>query len=281
MPVRLGVHAERLAGVRALRSPKGRRAQGRFAFEGVTLLEEALASRFPVEEIYCTASAYDATPRIRELESSGVAVCIVDERSAAHISDVRTPSGVVAVAAMRLLPVAEVLGGATLVLVLADVNDPANAGTLLRSADAFGCNGVVFGSLGVDPYNPKVVRGSMGAIFRLCIASADPPALSAAADYAGLRLVGLAADGACLEGEQLKRPVGIVVGNERHGLGRWASLCERALAIPMQGRSESLSAAVAGSIVLYEATHTCSHQGSALRACQESGPEPKSQDYRC
>lgn len=268
MAVRLGVHADRLAGVRALRSPKGRRAQGRFAFEGLTLLEEAVASRFPVEEIYCTETAYDATPAIGELETRGIAVFIVDERSAAHISDVRTPSGVVAVAPLRLRPVEELLGGATLILVLADVSDPANAGTLLRSADAFGCDGVAFGSLGVDPYNPKVVRSSMGAIFRQPISVADPPAVSAAAASAGLSVVGLAADGACLEGKQLERPVGIVVGNERHGLGRWMPLCKRVLAIPMQGRSESLSAAVAGSIALYEAGLAFVHQGSALRPCQ-------------
>jgi len=279
--VRLGVHADRLAGVRALQSPKGRRAQGRFAFEGLTMLEEALASRFPVEEIYCTETMYDATPRLGELESRGITVFLVDERSAPHISDVRTPSGVVAVAPLRLRPVEELLAGAALILVLADVSDPGNAGTLLRSADAFGCDGVAFGSLGVDPYNPKVVRGSMGAIFRQPISVADPPALSAAAATAGVNLVGLAAHGACLESRQLERPVAIVVGNERHGLGRWATLCERVLAIPMQGPSESLSAAVAGSIALYEAGRAFVHQGSALRSCQESGADPKSQDYRC
>jgi TrmH family RNA methyltransferase len=279
--IRLGVHADRLAGVRALRSPKGRRAHGRFAFEGLTLLEEALASRFPIDEIYCTAFAYDATPRIRDLESHGVAVFIVDERSAGQISDVQTPSGVVAVAAMRLHSVEEVMGRASLLLVLADVNDPANAGTLLRSADAFGCDGVVFGRLGVDPYNPKVVRASMGAIFRLPVSISDPKTLSAAAASAGVSLVGLTADGACLDRGQLNRPLAIVVGNERHGLGRWATLCERALAIPMQGRSESLSAAVAGSIALYEAGRAFTHQAGALRPCQESGADPKSQDYRC
>lgn len=280
MAVRLGVHADRLAGVRALRSPKGRRAQGRFAFEGVTLLEEALASRFPIDELYCTAPAYDSTTPIRELEAQGAGVFIVDERSAAHISDLRTPNGVVAVAPMRLRSAAELVRDATLLLVLADINDPANAGTLLRSADAFGCSGVVFGHLGVDPYHPKVVRGSMGAIFRVPIAIAASSDLAATA-AGGLRMVGLAAGGACLKGEQLVPPLAIVVGNERHGLGPWATLCGQVLAIPMQGPSESLSAAVAGSIALYEAGRVLSHQGSAARPCQESGAEPKSQDYRC
>ncbi|MBV8345679.1 MAG: RNA methyltransferase [Candidatus Eremiobacteraeota bacterium] len=280
MADRLGAHSGRLADVRVLRSPKGRRAQGRFAFEGITLLNEARASRFPIEALYCTAAAYDAAPALRELDAEGVAVYILEERSAAAISDLRTPSGIVGVAPTRLHLVEELVREAPLLLVLADVNDPANAGTLLRSADAFGCGGVVFGRLGVDPYHPKVVRGSMGAVFRLPLAVGDPPALSAAAGAAGMRLIGLAAGAACLEGRQLGRPIALVVGNERHGLGRWEGVCGALLAIPMEGPSESLSAAVAGSIALYEASRTFAHQGSALRPCQESGDEPKSQDYR-
>jgi len=281
MAERLGLHAQRLADVRALRSPKGRREQGRFAFEGLTLLEEARASGFPVEAIYCASTAYDTAGSLRELEREGVAVYLVDERSAAAISDLKTPSGVVVVAQMPLRSPEELVRGAGLLLVLADVNDPANAGTLLRSADAFGCAGVIFGRLGVDPYHPKLVRGSMGAVFRLALGIAEPPQLAEAASGAGLRLVGLTAAAACLQGEQLERPVGIVVGNERHGLGRWAALCTSVAAIPMEGRSESLSAAVAGSIALYEASRSLARQGGALHPCQESGAEPKSQDYRC
>jgi RNA methyltransferase, TrmH family len=281
MPERLGIHSERLSAVRALRSPKGRRASGRFAFEGTTLLEEAGACRFPVEAIYCTPPMYETAALVRDLEREGVAVYLVDERSAPAISDLRTPTGVLAVAPMRLRPVEELVRGTTLLLALADVNDPGNAGTLLRSADAFGCGGVVFGRLGVDPYHPKVVRGSMGGIFRLPLAVADPPELAKAARAAGVRVVGLDAGGARLEAEQLQRPLAILVGNERHGLGRWATLCESVAAIAMEGPSESLSAAVAGSIALYEASSISRHQGSALRGCQESGAAPKSQDYRC
>jgi TrmH family RNA methyltransferase len=272
MAVHLGIHADRLAGVRALRSGKGRREQRRFAFEGTTLLEEARRSGFPVDELYCTAAGYDASPLVRELDTSGIPVFIVDEGRAARLSDLRTPSGVLAIAPIRLDPIETLLARGNLALVLADVNDPANAGSLLRSADAFGCSGVVFGRLGVDPYHPKVVRGSMGAAFRLAIAVADPPEVTVAAARANFRLVGLAARAACLSAGQFERPLVIVVGNERHGLGRWETLCERVVAIPMVGPSESLSAAVAGSIALYEASRSL--------PCQESTPRAKSQDYR-
>ncbi len=260
MAVRLGLHADRLASVRALRTVKGRRAQSRFAFEGETLLGEALQSDFPVEELYATQEAYDASPLARQLDAGGVPCFILEPASAGHVSDLATPSGIVAVSPVRLCPAGRLFAGDGLLLVLADVNDPANAGTLLRSADAFGCAGVVFGSLGVDPFHPKVVRGSMGAVFRLAIAVADPEEVAQAA---GTRfaLLGLAAGGSGLKSERWERPVAAVVGNERHGLGRWEGLCRRLVAIPMPGPSESLSAAVAGSIALYEASRRYAAEG--------------------
>ncbi len=158
---------------------------------------------------------------------------------------------------------------------LADVGDPANAGTLLRSAEAFGCSGVICGSLGVEPYHPKVVRGSMGAIFRLALAVAEPDAVAQAAAAAAVQLLGLEAGGKPLAGLSWERRPALVVGHERGGLGRWAGVCADVVGIPMAGRAESLSAAVAGSIALYEATRR------ALQGvCQESTQGLKSQDYR-
>jgi RNA methyltransferase, TrmH family len=237
-----------------LRSVKGRREQRRFAFEGPTLLDEARRSGFTVEEVYATQSAYDATPAVRELDAMGTPTFIVDDRVAASISDLRTPSGIVALGSTRLCSLEELFGRGSPLLVLADVGDPANAGTLLRSADAFGCRGVVFGRLGIDPYHPKLVRSAMGALFRLPLAVSDPPAVAAVAASGGFVLVGLAPTGAAIARERWRRPVAVIVGHERRGLARWQSLCGRVLAIPMTGPAESLSAAVAGSIALYEAS---------------------------
>jgi RNA methyltransferase, TrmH family len=250
---RLGSHAQRLVKARALRSVKGRSAQKRFAFEGPTLLAEARAGGLVVEELYATQAAYETMPLVGEYDASGTPTFIVAERALASISDLTTPSGIVAVASIRPSNLAQLLSRGTPILVLADIGDPANAGTLLRSADAFGCPGVVFGGMGVDPYNPKIVRGAMGAIFRLAVAVAEPSELDAAAAAAGFTLVGLAAQGEPLSGERWEERIALVVGHERHGLGRWAPLCRRVLAIPMAASAESLSAAVAGSIALYEA----------------------------
>jgi TrmH family RNA methyltransferase len=254
LPGKLGLHAERLKNVAALQSGKERRERNRFAFEGPTLLEEAHAAGFPIEEMYVTQAAYDQTSLVRELERTGTPTFLVEPASAAQISDLATPSGIVAIAAMRFSSLEEIFGHGGPAVVLADVGDPANAGTLLRSADAFGAAGVICGSLGVEPFHPKVVRGSMGAIFRLRLAVAEPAALGEAAVAAGVRLLGLTAKGEPLEGEHWEHPTALVVGHERHGLGRWEGCCARLLGIPMAGPAESLSAAVAGSIALYEAT---------------------------
>jgi tRNA G18 (ribose-2'-O)-methylase SpoU len=112
----------------------------------------------------------------------------------------------------------------------------------------------------------------MGAIFRLRLGIGEPAETAAAAAKAGVRLLGLASEGRPLGGEHWECPSALLVGHERHGLGRWNALCEALLAIPMAGQAESLSAAVAGSIALYEATRRT--------ICQESTPPPKSQDYR-
>lgn len=253
MATPLGSRAERLTAVRSLRSVKGRRERQRFAFEGTTLLRDARTANFPIEELYATQAVFDATPQVRELDAEGIPTFIVEAAAAERISDLTTPGGIVAVAPIRLLDVGELVQQRSPILILADINDPANAGTLLRSADAFGCGGVVFGRLGIDPYHPKVVRGSMGAVFRLALCIASPGEFARAAAAQHLRVLGLTPAGTPLADEAWNQPTALVVGNERHGLGAWESLCERMLAIPMAGAAESLSAGVAGSIALYEA----------------------------
>jgi RNA methyltransferase, TrmH family len=256
---RIGSRAERLGAVRALRSAKGRREQGRFAFEGATLLAEAAAAGFPIAELYATQRAYESTSLVRELEAGGTPAFIAAETAAATLSDVSTPTGIVAVSPIRLYPLTALLGGRSPILVLADLNDPANAGTLLRSADAFGAGAVIFGRLGVDPYQPKVVRGSMGAIFRLRIGLATPAEFGEVARAGALRVLGLAAPGVPITDENWQGRQALVVGHERRGLGEWEGVCEAVISIPMRGQAESLSAAVAGSIALYEATRRASN----------------------
>ena len=252
MPQALSAHNSRIARVRDLREKKGRSEHDAFAFEGATLLEEARNSSFPVEELYVTQKAYEETPLVREFESYQVPVYLLDERAFGKISDLEAPTGILAIAPVRYSPLAEIIGKPGITLALADLNDPGNAGTLLRSAEAFGAGGVICGNLGVDPYHPKVVRGAMGSLFRLNVAAAKPEQVAEIAGGSGAAIIGLDSTGKPLT--KATGPVVLVVGHERRGLGRWASICTQFASIPMRGPTESLNAAVAGSIALYELT---------------------------
>lgn len=250
---KLGAHGERVRYARELLEKKGRRSHGAFAVEGPTLVAEARRSGAPLHALYLTARAAEL-PLAREIEAAGVPAYLVDERTFAKISDVEHPSGILAVTPLRLRSPSALLREPGLVLLLADLNDPGNAGTLLRSAEAFGVHRVVFGSRGVEPHHPKVVRAAMGAIFRLELALATPEELAAALESSGFTGLGLAAGGEPLAGIAFPERTLLAVGHERHGLGPWEPLCARKAAIPMLGSAESLNAAIAGSIALYEAS---------------------------
>jgi TrmH family RNA methyltransferase len=251
-----------------LQTVKGRKEHGRFAFEGPTLLEEALRSGVGIEELYVSDAVLAANATVRELDQRGTPVYVVDDRTLRKISDLDTPTGLLGVAAQRAGDLGAVLRG-PLTLVLADLNDPGNVGTLLRSAEAFGASGVVLGRLGVDPYHPKVVRGAMGTIFRLPLAVASATEFAAAAAAAGTTIIGLTTGGGSLDAIGLGAATALVVGHERRGLGSWEVPGVRLAGIPMRGAAESLNASVAGSIGLYVLS----------QRCQESLEAPKSQDY--
>jgi TrmH family RNA methyltransferase len=253
VPTELSPHNPRIAQVRDLRTPRGRRAEGRFAAEGPTLLDEAARSGLQPREIYATAEGlgrFDAG----DWEAQGVAVYVVPERVFARLSDLETPAGVLAVFDLPGRSVADVLAGRGPVLLLAGVSDPGNAGTLVRSAEAFGAAGVLFGRGGADPFAPKVVRAAMGSIFRLPVAQVDAEEVLAAAAAAGRPVVATDVDGEDLGVVGIPPNAVLAVGNERRGVRDWLPRWDRAVRIPQRSATESLNAAVAGSIVLYEAS---------------------------
>lgn len=254
MPTALSPHNPRLGRVRDLRTPRGRREQGRFAFEGPTLLTEARRSGLGIEEIYGTAAALRSRAAlVAELEAGGAAVFEVAERTLARLSDLETPPGLLAVARIPPGDLAAIMARPGPVLLLAGVGDPGNAGTLLRSAEAFGAAGVLFGRGGADPFAPKVVRGAMGSLFRLPVATAEAEAVLSAAAAAGRPVVAASLDGEPLAGADLPADAVLAVGHERHGVAGFLPRWDRAVRIEQASTTESLNAAVAGSILLYAA----------------------------
>jgi TrmH family RNA methyltransferase len=122
---------------------------------------------------------------------------------------------------------------------------------LVRSAEAFGAAGVVFGRGGADPFAPKVVRAAMGSLFRLPVAGASADELLAAAAAAERPVVAATLDGEPLAEAALPRRAILAIGNERHGAGAFLPRWDRAVRIEQASATESLNAAVAGSILLY------------------------------
>ncbi|MBV8364481.1 MAG: RNA methyltransferase [Candidatus Eremiobacteraeota bacterium] len=251
----LGTHNRRLTDARKLLKSRERRAQGRFLLEGSTLLEEAVECALQLEAIFATPDAFQKFELLRRLDRAGnPPLYVVDERSLRSLSDVRTPPGIIAVGRTQLQPVNALFDGPGPLLVLADLSDAGNAGTLVRAADAFGISSVLFGSAGVEPFHPKVVRAAAGSLFRARVAVGEPEDLQDAATEGSWTAFGLSREGEPLRAEQFGNRAAIVVGNERHGLGRWAPGCSKTVAIPTPGHAESLNAAVAGAIALYEAS---------------------------
>jgi TrmH family RNA methyltransferase len=247
---------------RLSRRRSARLDQGRFLVEGATLIEVALDSGASLTHLLHDGERplVDADAALAlQVEATGARLVEVPDGVLSRIMDTVTPPPLAAVVERRPATLEAVLadGPPTLpVLVLVDVSDPGNAGTLLRSAEAAGVAAVVFCSGSVDPFNPKTVRSSAGSLFLVPIVDGvDPTIALAALGDAGVRRVGtVARRGRPLDQACLDQPVAIVVGSEAHGLpeGLAAGL-EELITIPMSGRAESLNVAMAGTLVVFEA----------------------------
>ncbi len=213
------------------------------------MIAEAIRSGAVIEEVFATEVGL-ATIQLL-LTPLDVPVWIVAERALERISDLDTPPGAIAVLHTRFAELGTLLGAGKPALVLAGVSDPGNAGTLLRSAEIFGVGAAIFAHSGVEPYAPKVVRGSMGAIFRLELAVVEPDDLLQAAARTGYRIVAAVKNGTPLSAFIWPSRSLIAVGNERRGVSYWLPRYDDGVTIPQAGDGESLNAAVAGSIVLY------------------------------
>lgn len=204
-------------------------------------------------EVYATAAAAEHHERLL----AGADVTLVDDRAMAGLSDSVTPAGVVAVCRAVDVPLDGLLAAASAPLVMcADVRDPGNAGTIIRTADAVGAGGVVLTGHSVDPYNPKTVRATVGSLFHLPVALV-PDTADAVGAVRSAGMVVLAADGAgevdLFEADHLLTgEVAWLFGNEARGLpDNVAALADHRVRIPVPGRAESLNLSTAAAVCLY------------------------------
>lgn len=237
-----------------------RSEDGVYLVDGPVLLAEALEARIEIETLYVEPDALDDQV-VWDARRAGVRVRDTTPGALAKVLDLGAPQQMVAIAAQAPADVGALVDAALELqrplLVLVALADPGNVGTLVRVAEATGCVGVVLSSNSVDPYNPKTVRATAGAIFRVPVAEGgDVDGLLERLALAGLSTVATAGGDAAPppEGVDLTGAVAVVVGNEARGLdARVVSACSLAVAIPMEGRVESLNAGVAGAVVLFDA----------------------------
>lgn len=249
---------------------------GEFLAEGVQAVTEAIAyakeEPGSVLELYVTAeSGQKHVELVRAAFAAGVEVTQVTSRAASFLSDTQAPQGIVARCRMIDVNVAQAVGkNPKSVAVLINANDPGNAGTVVRLADAAGADAVIFAGESVDAFNPKAVRASAGSIFHLPLArAADISELLVELSAAGLNLV--ATTGAAeLDLDQagddglIDLPTAWLFGSEAHGLPDYViSAADVSVRVPIHGKAESLNLATAAAVCLYA---TASTQRRAARA---------------
>lgn len=233
------------------RHASDRRAAGEILLEGAKVIGAAMTSDLELLGLYVGSGADQQV--IDQATSGGCPVFEVDDLSLARITTTATPQPEVAVARRPTHHLADIEGHPLVVGV--DLQDPGNAGTLVRSALSAGAAGVVFCGDSVDPFSPKTVRSSAGAVFGLPVLEAGDP-LEVLSDLhdRGLQLMATDSSGSAdLFEVDLSAPSAFVLGNEAHGLTN-AVLdgCDTVLRIPMAA-GESLNVGVAASVVLFEA----------------------------
>ncbi|MGH9466100.1 MAG: TrmH family RNA methyltransferase [Terriglobales bacterium] len=227
------------------------------AIEGPRLIGEALRSGAKIEKVLFSHRGLEQHgPKLLPQLSKHATVSVAEEAAFAGAMDAEHPQGVAALVAFTPAPLEVALGDRALLVAAAGLQDPGNLGTLVRAADAWGATGIVGLQDTVNPFHAKAVRASAGSLFHLpVIARLAPGDLIAACRERGVRMVAAAARGGVPpEAAGLDGPVCLLIGREAAGLPREL---QRAAAVtvslPMETRVESLNAAIAGAILLYEA----------------------------
>lgn len=231
---------------------KERKVTGCFVIEGIRLFREVPEQLF--REIYVAEDYVDKEEICQLL--SGKEYEIVTQEVFQKMSDTQTPQGILAVVEMPRYELEDMLGESPLLVLLEDIQDPGNLGTIMRTAEGAGVDGIIMSSNTVDLFNPKTVRSTMGSIFRVPFLYVD----DLEKVITRLHREQIMTYAAHLEGDRLYDEISylsgtaFLIGNEGKGLKKQtADLANSYMKIPMKGRLESLNAAVATALLVYEA----------------------------
>ena len=251
----------RVKQLRAAFSGHARLSGGLIAIEGEHLLQEALCSGLPFKTIFVSERASLPAWAPRSVE-----VIELTDDIFSGVVDTQSPQGIASLLVPPTWTIEDAFpahartGQTPLLLIAAGLQDPGNLGTLVRSAEAFGATAILTTQGTVSEWNQKALRASAGSVFRVPVAAitpADVPTLKSR----GLRLFAAVADdpeqptSISIADADLTQPCALMIGNEGAGLSQeWLQLADERITIPTPGRVESLNAAIAGSLLLYEAS---------------------------
>ena len=241
-----------------LRGSKERRLTGAFAAEGVRLVEEALRADWPFRFVLAAENLGErAQALVANLNAKQVETIMVADNLMHSISGTETSQGILAILEEQHLPMPKAL---SMVLIPDQIRDPGNLGSLLRSAAAAGVQAVLLPPETADAFAPKVVRAGMGAHFRLPVLRFGWDEIRNAAQGLKVLLADMQASTPCWQAD-FRGPFALIVGGEAEGASPSArEMATSNVFIPMPGRSESLNAAAAGAILLFEAVRQRSMQ---------------------
>lgn len=244
--------------IRSLYRKKERMKSKSFIIEGIKIIEEAIDNNYELKNIVYTDKLFEAKggsvffEKVKELDR----LVYVNENIFKEISDMENPQGILAIAKFDFDQVSKIeYKDKPFLLFLDELQDPGNMGTIIRTADAFKIDGIVITDGCVDPYNPKVVRATMGSIFRVPIYHTSK-SIDGLKD---LKKMGMKIYSTALKNSvpiydvSYKEALVLVIGNESRGVNQDIySISDKLIRIPMPGQAESLNAGIAASIVMYE-----------------------------
>ncbi|PKM52980.1 MAG: RNA methyltransferase [Firmicutes bacterium HGW-Firmicutes-5] len=247
---------DQLKYLRKLSSKSFRDAESAFIIEGTKLFLEAVKNKLPFKQVFVTNEWLEInTGAISDylitLAEKNVTVAIVNPAILSSVSSLQKPEGIICILPKITVPP----GTFKRYVLLEDVQDPYNVGTIIRTADAAGFDCVVTSTKTADVYNEKVLRGSMGSVFHLPIYQVE-----SLLDYVqqlkdqSITIIGTSLMGSSLwEREPLNGSFAIVMGNESKGMSDdMSECCDRLLKIPILGQAESLNVATAAGIIMYD-----------------------------
>ncbi|MFT4146387.1 MAG: RNA methyltransferase [Mobilitalea sp.] len=235
---------------------KARDEQGIFVIEGIKMFDEAKALGLVIKA-YASESFYQEVIKDAPKYFDGIEYELLTDSVFKEVSETKTPQGILATVKQANYQLEDLLKAPdACLLLLEDIRDPGNMGTMIRTAEGAGITGIIFGDSTVDIYNPKVIRSTMGSIYRMPFYQAkDFYHTISQTKEQGITVFAAHLMGASYDAENyFKGKCAFLIGNEANGLSeRAVQEADKLIKIPMAGQVESLNAAIAAAILMYEA----------------------------